>query len=74
MCFRPPEAGKGLQKCPACGKFSKPGSTVCHKCGTDLSLVVCPHCGELQNNTLLICPNCGFNGKPDSGDPAKKKA
>lgn len=74
MCFRPPEAKKP-KKCDACGFFNPPQNTTCKKCGAELpeSKVPCPHCGVPQPMSNKVCANCGFNGKPGSGDPAKKK-
>lgn len=71
MCFRPPGAAKNV-KCPSCGMFNKPELLKCRKCGGDMP-AYCPECGVAQPRENKVCSNCGFNGKPGSGDPAKKK-
>ncbi|HWQ76480.1 MAG TPA: zinc ribbon domain-containing protein [Syntrophomonas sp.] len=77
MCFRPPEINKLMQKCPACGTLNKRDKsvTVCKKCGAELveETIPCPECGVPQPVSNKVCGNCGFNGKPGSGDPAKRK-
>jgi len=37
------------------------------------AMIPCPECGDLQPETNKVCGNCGFNGKPGSGNPAKRK-
>lgn len=75
MCFRPPEI-KPPVKCPECGARNAGHLTNCKKCGTPLPepTMPCPFCGVQQPYSSKVCANCGFNGKPDSGDPAKKKS
>lgn len=75
MCFRPPET-KRPKKCAGCGFFNPPQNTSCKKCGAELpeEMMPCPECGVLQPISLKVCGNCGFNGRPGSGDPAKRKA
>ena len=75
MCFRPPALNKLMHKCEACGQFNKPDAKVCKKCGADMpeETVDCPECGVAQPISNKVCGNCGFNGKPGSGDPAKRK-
>jgi hypothetical protein len=75
MCFRPPGAAKAV-KCPNCNMFNPPTVDKCRKCGNPMpkKMIPCPECGVPQPETNTVCTNCGFNGKPGSGDPAKKKA
>ena len=75
MCFRPAtlDTRKPI-KCPKCGYINRPGSKTCKECKEDLFKVPCPECGDLQPGNNKVCGNCGFNGKPGSGDPAKRKA
>ena len=72
MCFRPPQVNKPI-KCPECSAYNRPGSKLCNKCGAELDMIACPECGVKQPITNTVCGNCGFNGKPGSGDPAKRK-
>lgn len=73
MCFRPPGAAKNI-RCPSCGMFNPPTLDKCRKCKTEIPKgILCPECGVLQPETNKVCGNCGFNGKPGSGDPAKRK-
>lgn len=76
MCFRPPEATKRVI-CPDCGAINHPAARNCKKCKADLTsvknMVPCPECGVPQPADSKVCGNCGFNGKPGSGDPAKRK-
>lgn len=74
MCFRPPEM-KPPKKCPECGARNPGMKTTCKKCGAPLppTMIDCPHCGVPQPEDNKVCTNCGFNGKPGSGDPAKRK-
>lgn len=75
MCFRPPGAAKAV-KCTHCNMFNPPTADKCRKCGNPIpkNMIPCPECGVPQPDTNAVCANCGFNGKPGSGDPAKKKA
>lgn len=75
MCYRPPSMTKIIVKCPECGTFNKPTAAACKKCGAPVpkEMIPCPECGVLQPEDNKVCTNCGFNGKPGSGDPAKRK-
>lgn len=75
MCFRPPETKKP-KKCTECGFFNPPQNITCKKCGAELpaTKIPCPECGVPQPLNMKVCVNCGYNGKPGSGDPAKRKA
>ena len=79
MCFRPPSLSRPLD-CPNCGKKipRMQGKTLksCPFCKSELpeETIPCPECGDNQPITNKVCTNCGFNGKPGSGDPAKRKA
>jgi predicted amidophosphoribosyltransferase len=78
MCFRPAQLTKPIV-CSNCGKKITPMSgmkmTKCPYCKTDFpeETIPCPECGVEQPITQKVCANCGFNGKPGSGDPAKRK-
>lgn len=74
MCFRPPQM-LTPKKCLECGARNPGMNQVCKKCGSPLpeTMIDCPHCGVAQPETNKVCLNCGFNGKPDSGNPAKRK-
>lgn len=78
MCFRPPSLSRPLD-CTNCGKkiprMQGKTLTVCPFCKTNLpeETVPCPECGDNQPITNKVCSNCGFNGKPGSGDPARRK-
>ena len=74
MCFRPPSVRKP-KKCTNCGTLNPAAIKVCNKCGAPLpeDTIPCPHCGVQQPVTNKVCGNCGFNGRPGSGDPAKRK-
>lgn len=74
MCFRPPQA-TAPKKCPECGARNPGVNKTCRQCGKPLpeSTVPCPECGVQMPESHKICSNCGFNGKPGSGDPAKRK-
>jgi NMD protein affecting ribosome stability and mRNA decay len=37
------------------------------------STIPCPECGVQMPESSKVCGNCGFNGRPGSGDPAKRK-
>jgi ribosomal protein L40E len=75
MCFRPPGAAKNV-KCTNCGMFNPPTLEKCRKCGSEIpkQMIPCPECGVMQPENNKVCANCGFNGKPGSGDPAKRKS
>lgn len=78
MCFRPATLSKPVE-CPKCGKKVSSMAGIrqkkCPFCGTELpkETIPCPHCGVQQPATNKVCGNCGFNGRPGSGDPAKRK-
>lgn len=55
-------AGKTLTACPFC-KNELPEETI-----------PCPECGVEQPVSNKVCANCGFNGKPGSGDAAKRQS
>ncbi|MDR1701201.1 MAG: zinc ribbon domain-containing protein [Sporomusaceae bacterium] len=75
MCFRPATVDKRAPiTCPKCGFVNRPGSKTCKECKQDLFVTDCPECGVPQPTSALVCKNCGYNGKPGSGDPAKRKA
>jgi len=78
MCFRPVGAQKPII-CPNCKKrvaivagYRPPN---CPYCKNELPepVIACPECGIDQPISNKVCGNCGFNGKPGSGDPAKRK-
>ncbi len=79
MCFRPAEITKPVE-CPNCGRKVPTMAGIrqkkCPFCKTELpeETIPCPHCGVDQPISNKVCGNCGFNGKPNSGDPDKKKA
>jgi predicted amidophosphoribosyltransferase len=74
MCFRPPQAVAPIT-CPECGARNPGVRKTCKQCGKPLPepSVSCPECGAQMPQNSKICGNCGYNGKPGSGDPAKRK-
>lgn len=44
--------------CPVCGKPAGSGK-FCNNCGANLSLGVCPKCGEKNAQGARFCSECG---------------
>lgn len=48
-----------MKQCPKCNATVEETYVFCHKCGADLRIPICAHCGKELPQDAVFCPWCG---------------